>query len=347
MTLNIAAVTEKTMIKVKDGSDLSYKEMHEFFTEVLDGKITDDELRDFIIALSNKGETVDEITAIAEVLKSYAKDIPNVNNKVMDNCGTGGDRSRSFNISTTSAFVLASCGVTVAKHGNKSVTSKTGSSDVLQALGVNLNFDADRVAKELNESNITFLSAPHVHPKMGQIMRVRQTLKRPTVFNFIGPCISPLDLDYQFLGIYDRKKLMTITKVLQRLGRKNAVVMNGAGHMDEATLLGENHLVFLRGGEIEEVVIDPTDYGLTLCDKSDIAGGDGYENKEILESVLKGTATRAQIETVLLNAGIGLFVADEAKSIGAGIQKAREAIQSGKAYNKLQEVIKNNEESKV
>ncbi len=277
MTLNIAAVTEKTMIKVKDGSDLSYKEMQEFFTEVLDGKITDDELRDFIIALSDKGETVDEITAIAEVLKSYAKDIPNVNNKVMDNCGTGGDRSRSFNISTTSAFVLASCGVTVAKHGNKSVTSKTGSSDVLQALGVNLNFDADRVAKELNESNITFLSAPHVHPKMRQIMRVRQTLKRPTVFNFIGPCISPLDLDYQFLGIYDRKKLMTITKVLQRLGRKNAVVMNGAGHMDEATLLGENHLVFLRGGEIEEVVIDPTDYGLTLCDKSDIAGGDGYE----------------------------------------------------------------------
>lgn len=345
MTLNIAAVTETAMVKVKDGSDLSYKEMHEFFTEVLDGKVTDDELRDFIIALSDKGETVDEITAIAEVLKSYAKDIPNVNNKVMDNCGTGGDRSQSFNISTTSAFVLASCGVTVAKHGNKSVTSKTGSSDVLQALGVNLNFDADRVAKELNESDITFLSAPHVHPKMGQIMRVRQSLKRPTVFNFIGPCISPLDLDYQFLGIYDRKKLMTITQVLQRLERKNAVVMNGAGHMDEATLLGDNHLVFLRGGEIEEVVIDPTDYGLTLCDQSDIAGGDGYENKKILESVLKGTATRAQIETVLLNAGIGLFVADKAKSIGAGIQKAREAIQSGKAYNKLQEVIKNNEEA--
>ncbi|HBV23059.1 MAG TPA: anthranilate phosphoribosyltransferase [Jeotgalicoccus sp.] len=345
MTLNIAAATETATVKVKDGSDLSYKEMHDFFTEVLDGQVTDDELRAFIIALSDKGETVDEITAIAEVLKSYAKDIPNVNNKVMDNCGTGGDRSQSFNISTTSAFVLASCGVTVAKHGNKSVTSKTGSSDVLQALGVNLNFDADRVAKELNESEITFLSAPHVHPKMGQIMRVRQTLKRPTVFNFIGPCISPLELDYQFLGIYDRKKLMTITKVLQRLGRKNAVVINGAGHMDEATLLGDNHLVFLRGGEIEEVVIDPTDYGLTLCDKSDIAGGDGYENKEILESVLKGTATRAQIETVLLNAGIGLFVADKAKSIATGIQKAREAIQSGKAYNKLQEVIKNNEEA--
>lgn len=345
MTLNITTVTETAMVKVKGGSDLSYKEMYEFFTEVLDGNVTDDELQSFIIALSDKGETVDEITAIAEVLKSYAKDIPNVNNKVMDNCGTGGDRSQSFNISTTSAFVLASCGVTVAKHGNKSVTSKTGSSDVLQALGVNLNFDADRVARELNESDITFLSAPHVHPKMEQIMRVRQTLKRPTVFNFIGPCISPLDLDYQFLGIYDRKKLMTITKVLQRLGRKNAVVMNGAGHMDEATLLGDNHLVFLRGGDIEEVVIDPTDYGLTLCDKSDIAGGDGYENKEILESVLKGTATRAQIETVLLNAGIGLFVADEAKSIGAGIQKAREAIQSGKAYNKLQEVIKNNEEA--
>lgn len=345
MTLNIAAVTETVTVKVKDGNDLSYKEMHNFFTEVLDGKVSDGELRAFIIALSDKGETVDEITAIAEVLKSYAKDIPNVNNKVMDNCGTGGDRSQSFNISTTSAFVLASCGVTVAKHGNKSVTSKTGSSDVLQALGVNLNFDADRVAKELNESNITFLSAPHVHPKMGQIMRVRQTLKRPTVFNFIGPCISPLELDYQFLGIYDRKKLMTITKVLQRLGRKNAVVMNGAGHMDEATLLGDNHLVFLRGGEIEEAVIDPTDYGLTLCDQSDIAGGDGYENKEILETVLKGTATRAQIETVLLNAGIGLFVADKAKSIAAGIQKAREAIQSGQAYNKLQEVIKNNEEA--
>lgn len=345
MTLNITTVTESAIMKVKEGTDLTYKEMQDFFTEVLNGEVTDDELSDFIVALSDKGETVDEITAIAEVLKSYAKDIPNVHDKVMDNCGTGGDRSQSFNISTTSAFVLASCGVTVAKHGNKSVTSRTGSSDVLQALGVNLNFDAVRVAGELNESNITFLSAPHVHPKMGQIMRVRQTLKRPTVFNFIGPCISPLELDYQFLGIYDRKKLMTITKVLQRLGRKNAVVINGAGHMDEATLLGDNHLVFLRGGEIEEVVIDPTDYGLTLCDKSDIAGGDGYENKEILESVLKGTATRAQIETVLLNAGIGLFVADKAKSIATGIQKAREAIQSGKAYNKLQEVIKNNEEA--
>lgn len=190
MTLNITTVTESAIMKVKEGTDLTYKEMHDFFTEVLNGEVTDDELSDFIVALSDKGETVDEITAIAEVLKSYAKDIPNVHDKVMDNCGTGGDRSQSFNISTTSAFVLASCGVTVAKHGNKSVTSRTGSSDVLQALGVNLNFDADRVADELNESNITFLSAPHVHPKMGQIMRVRQTLKRPTVFNFIGPCIS-------------------------------------------------------------------------------------------------------------------------------------------------------------
>ena len=345
MTLNITTVTESAIMKVKEGTDLTYKEMQDFFTKVLNGEVTDDELSDFIVALSDKGETVDEITAIAEVLKSYAKDIPNVHDKVMDNCGTGGDRSQSFNISTTSAFVLASCGVTVAKHGNKSVTSRTGSSDVLQALGVNLNFDADRVADELNESNITFLSAPHVHPKMGQIMRVRQTLKRPTVFNFIGPCISPLNLDYQFLGIYDRKKLLTITQVLKRLGRENAVVINGAGHMDEATLLGDNHLVFLRGGEIEEVVIDPTDYGLTLCDKSDIAGGDGVENKKILENVLQGTATRAQLETVLLNAGIGLFVADKAKSIGAGIQAAREAVESGRAYAKLQEVIRNNEEA--
>ena len=345
MTVNTKSITERAIEKAEEHKDLSYEEMHEFFTDVLNDKVTDHELQRFIVALSDKGETVDEITAIAEVLKSYAKDIPGVEDKVMDNCGTGGDRSGSFNISTTSAFVLASAGVTVAKHGNKSVTSKTGSSDVLQALGVNLNFDAERVAKELNQSNITFLSAPHVHPKMGQIMRVRQTLKRPTVFNFIGPCISPLDLDYQFLGIYDRTKLLTMAKVLQRLGRKNAVVLNGAGHMDEATLLGEDHLVLLRNGNIEEVIIDPTDYGLTLCDLEDIAGGDGEENKDILISVLKGEATRAQSETVLLNAGIGLFIADKAKSIGAGIQTARQAIESGHAYDKLNEVIKNNEEA--
>lgn len=344
MTINLTTVIEMSINKVKSNRDLSYEEMYAFFTEVLDDKVTDDELKEFIIALSDKGETVDEIVAIAEVLKSNAKYIPNVNSKVMDNCGTGGDRSQSFNISTTSAFVLASCGVTIAKHGNKSVTSKTGSSDVLQTLGVDLNFNEDRVAEELNKSNITFLSAPHVHPKMGQIMRVRQMLKRPTVFNFIGPCISPFDLDYQFLGIYDREKLMTMTKVLKRLGRKNAVVLNGAGHMDEATLLGENHLVFLRDGDIEQVVIDPTDYGLTLCDKSDIAGGDGYENKEILISVLNGTATRAQLETVILNAGIGLYVADQAKSIGKGIRLAKAAIESGKAIDKLHEVIANNKE---
>lgn len=347
MTTKITTLTEMVIDKAQQGLDLSYDEMHDFFTEVMNDKVSDDELRQFIVALSDKGETVDEITAIAEVLKSYAEVIPNIDGKVMDNCGTGGDRSGSFNISTTSAFVLASAGVTIAKHGNKSVTSKTGSSDVLQALGVNLNFDRDRVSRELNKTNITFLSAPHVHPKMGQIMRVRQTLKRPTVFNFIGPCISPIDLEYQYLGIYDRKKLMTMAKVLQRLGRKNAAVLNGAGHMDEATLLGDNHLVLLKNGKLEQIVIDPTDYGLTLCDKSDIAGGDGYENKEILVDVLKGKGTRAQQETVILNAGIGLFIAEKTKSISAGIKEARLAIESGRAFNTLQEVIKNNEEAGI
>ena len=329
--------------KVSAKLDLTYDEMYQLFTEILDGKVSDEALRQFIVALSEKGETEDEITAIAEVLISHAKDIPDFNGQAMDNCGTGGDRSESFNISTTSAFVLASAGVTIAKHGNKSITSKTGSSDVLRQLGVDLNFDSERVASELNNVGISFLSAPHVHPKMKQIMKVRSMIKTPTVFNFIGPCISPINLSYQFLGVFDQSKLMTIAKVLNRLGRKNAVVINGAGNMDEATLLGKNHLVFLKDGEFKEMELDPTEYGLTLCSKDDIKGGDGEENKEILINILNNKGTKAQTETITLNAGIALYVAEKVESIDEGIELANEIIKSGKAYQMLEAVRKNHE----
>lgn len=338
MTL-IQQAIDKTTKKI----DLTYDEMYELFTEVLDEKVTDEALQEFIEALGDKGETEDEITAIAEVLIKNAEELPGINGHVMDNCGTGGDRSESFNISTTSAFVLASSGITIAKHGNKSVTSKTGSSDVLRQLGVDLNFDRERVVKELNTTGISFLSAPHVHPKMKQIMRVRGNIKRPTVFNFIGPCISPVNLRYQFLGVYDRNKLFTIAKVLHRLGRKNAVVINGAGHMDEATLLGDNHMVLLKDGEFKEMILDPTDYGLSLCTKDDIKGGDGKENQEILINILKNKGTKAQTDTVILNAGLALYVAEKVTTIDKGIEVARDAITSGKAYEVLEEVRKNNE----
>lgn len=344
MTKEVLSMINKGIDQLNKKEDISYDTMYEIYTDVLDGQVSDQDLREFIVALSTKGETEDEITAIAKVLIDNAKDVPNFTGSAIDNCGTGGDRSKSFNISTTSAFVLASLGLTVAKHGNKSVTSKTGSSDVLTSLGIDLNFDRDKVAEELNQSNISFLSAQHVHPKMGQIMRVRASIPHPTVFNFIGPCINPVKLDYQFLGVYDREKLNTLAGVLKRLGRKKAIVINGAGFMDEASLLGDNHLVLLQNGELKDIILKPTDYGLSLCQKEDLEGGDSQENKDILFKVLKNQATLAQKETVMLNVGLSLLVAEKVTSLNDGIKLAKEALESGLAYRKFQEVINNHKE---
>lgn len=324
--------------KISEGKSLNEQEIREATDQLFTEEITDSEIAALLIGLKTKGETVEEIAGLAKALRgkslSFSKKIPNV----MDNCGTGGDGSKSFNISTTSAFVLAGAGIPIAKHGNRSVSSKTGSADVLEHLGVELNLEAERTEEILQKVGIAFLFAPNVHPRLKRIMKVRKELRIPTIFNLIGPLTNPVELETQLLGIYRREYLLLFAEVLKALGRKRAVVINGAGFMDEASLQGENHLVVLAEGIITEKVLHPEEVGLPVYNNEEIRGGDAKDNAAILLNILKGEKGAFR-DTVLLNAGIGIFTAGRAESIGKGIQLAKESIDSGAAFTKLEQLI--------
>lgn len=326
------------LLQLADGESFSEPQMKEAMDLLLGEEVSESEIAAFLMGLKSKGETVEEITGIVKGLKEntlpFRKKFPNV----IDNCGTGGDGSSSFNISTTSAFVIAGAGIPVAKHGNRSISSKTGSADVLEYLGINLNLPVEITEEILDELGIAFLFAPHVHPKLKKVMMVRRQLKIPTIFNFIGPLTNPIDLDYQLLGVYRRDLLPVFAEVLQNLGRKRAVVINGAGFMDEASLQGENHLTLLEDGVISSQSFVPEEVGLPQYDNSAIKGGDSKENAIILKNVLSGEKGACR-DTVLLNAGMGIYTSGKAETIAEGINIAREVIDSGAAYEKLHRLI--------
>lgn len=326
------------LLQLAEKKSFSENQMQEAFQEILKGEISESEIAAFLMGLKLKGETVEEIAGIVRALKENTLKFINKIPNVLDNCGTGGDGSSSFNVSTTSAFVIAAAGIPVAKHGNRSISSRTGSADVLEHLGVELNLPAEKTEEILQEIGITFLFAPHVHPKLRKIMLVRRQLKIPTIFNFIGPLTNPIDLDYQLLGLYRRDLLKPFAEVLKSLGRKRAIVINGAGFIDEASLQGENHLAFLNGEEISLQTFYPEDVGLKRYSNNEIKGGDAKDNAEIMVKVLKGEKG-AYYESVLLNAGLGIYAANKSESIQQGIQIAKEQIDTGAAFKKLEQLI--------
>ncbi|MBS4175151.1 anthranilate phosphoribosyltransferase [Bacillus sp. FJAT-49736] len=324
--------------KIMEHENLTFEEMTMAANQLFSPEISDSEMGAFLAALKLKGETAEEIAGLVEVIrgKSLQMDLPF--SSIMDNCGTGGDGSGSFNISTTSAFVIAGAGMKIAKHGNRSVSSKTGSADVLEHLGVSLNLDRHQIADILDKNGIAFLFAPNVHPHIKRIMKVRRDLKIPTIFNLIGPLTNPAPLDTQLLGIYRRDMLQMMADVLKQLGRKRALVINGAGYMDEASLSGENHLVLLNEGSITRFVLTPDDVGMPHYEKEAIRGGDSRENADILVRVLKGEEG-AYRDTVLLNAGLGIFASGVAGTIKEGIALAKQSIDSGAAMEKLNYLV--------
>ncbi|MDP4169697.1 MAG: anthranilate phosphoribosyltransferase [Bacillota bacterium] len=326
------------LLQLSERKSFSEQEMKEAFSHVLFDEVSESEIAAFLMGLKAKGETAEEIAGIVKALKENTLSFSSDFQRVIDNCGTGGDGSSSFNISTTSAFVIAGAGIPVAKHGNRSVSSKTGSADVLEHLGVRLDFSTEQSEENLRDIGITFLFAPHVHPKLKKIMTVRKHLKIPTIFNLIGPLINPVDLDYQLLGVYRRDLLPLFADVLRSLGRKRAAVISGAGFMDEASLQGENHISLLDDGVITNRTFSPEEIGLPQYDNSLIKGGDARTNAEILLAVLKGEKG-AYRDTVLLNAGIGIFTAEKASTIEAGIMAAEESIDSGAALEKLRKLV--------
>lgn len=317
---------------------LTKEDMQLAAAELFRDDISDSEIAAFLVALKAKGETAGEITEIVQVLREHAlpftKQVPGV----MDNCGTGGDGSKSFNISSTSAFVIAGAGVKVAKHGNRSVSSRTGSADVLENLGIRLDLPKHVLEEQLEEVGISFLFAPHVHPSLKRIMKVRRELNIPTIFNLIGPLTNPIHLDYQLLGIYQRESIDLFAEVLSRLNRKRAVIVNGAGFMDEASLQGENHLALIEKGKITRFMLRPDEVGLPSYQNTEIQGGDAKENARILLDVLNGKKG-AYRDTVLLNAGLGIYASGRCESIQVGVSMAKGSIDSGKALSKLESLI--------
>ncbi|XXM74331.1 anthranilate phosphoribosyltransferase [Lysinibacillus sphaericus] len=324
--------------KLSNGHSLEKDEMRRAAYQLFNEETTESQIACFLTLLKMKGESVEEITGLVEVLREKALPVRSSMSGVLDNCGTGGDGSHSFNISTTSAFVLAGAGVKVAKHGNRSISSRTGSADVLEHLGISLDFRADEINDLLSGCNIAFLYAPHIHSGLKKIMKVRKELKIPTIFNLIGPLTNPVELETQLIGVYRRDRLETMARVLLELGRKRAIVLNGADYMDEASLAGENHLVLLENGMIKSFTLTAEEVGLPHYPNSMIKGGGSSENASILRDVLEGKEG-AHLDTVLFNAGIALYAHGSVSSVAEGVKAARDSIISGKAKEALQSLV--------
>ena len=325
-------------ISVQSGEHLSFDEMVLAAQLVFEEQTPLEHIEQFLLALSHKGETAFEIAGLASVMRSHAVHIDAPEGLYIDNCGTGGDGLQSFNISTTSAFVLAGAGLKVAKHGNRKVSSLAGSSDVLEVLGIGLLSTPEQTAELLQKHGIAFLHAPNLHPKLGRIGEVRRKIGKPTIFNLVGPLTNPVPLQTQFVGI-NRPQLTTdYAQVLHMLGRKRAIVVSGTQGMDEASLAGENTFVLLDHGDIIPFKLRAEDVGLTPQPLDAIRGGDAFENAGILRNVLEGIPS-AYTDTVLLNAGIALFAYGKAETMKEGIALARHSIESGRAIAKLQAII--------
>ncbi|HWI49895.1 MAG TPA: anthranilate phosphoribosyltransferase, partial [Rummeliibacillus sp.] len=274
--------------KVKNNKHLYFEEMLDASIKMFQDDTPLEEIKEFLIALSKKGETAHEVAALATVMKSFAIEVPAPGERYMDNCGTGGDGCNSFNISTTSAIVLAAAGVKVTKHGNRKISSAAGSSDVLEALGIHTDFTIPETLELLEKENVTFLYAPNVHPKLKRIGQVRRKIGKPTIFNLVGPLTNPVNLETQFTGIYRRDFLMEYATVMKMLGRKRGIVVTGAGGMDEASLAGQNQFVLIDHEDLIPFSLRPEDVGLKEAPLEAIRGGNPDENAVILRKLLEG-----------------------------------------------------------
>lgn len=316
-------------IKLVHHENLTMDETFNVIDEIMGGKTTPVQTAAFLIALQSKGATIEEITACAKAMRSHATPIPQTPG-LLEIVGTGGDGSKSFNISTTSAFVCAAGGCKVAKHGNRAATSKSGAADVLEALGANISLDPDRCIELLDKAGFCFLFAQHYHKAMKYVGPVRKELGVPTVFNLLGPLTNPAHADHQVLGVYDADLVEPLARVLHGLGVKRGMAVYGTDGMDEISASAPTKICEFTGDDFTTYVIEPEQFGLARGSKADVVGGTPAENAAITRDVLngeKGTRRTA----VLLNAGAGLYVSGKADSLAGGVALAGQLIDSGKA----------------
>ena len=329
---------QKAIAKVIDGDDLRRDEMVDVMNQIMSGEATDAQIGAFLIALRLKGESVDEIAGAAAVMREKATPIATKHDVIVDTCGTGGDHSGTFNISTTAAFVAAGAGLCVAKHGNRAATSQSGSADVLMALGVNIEASPETVSQCLDEVGIGFLFAPALHGAMKYAIGPRRELGVRTIFNALGPLTNPAGARRQVIGVYSAALTETLAGVLATLGAERAYVVHGADGLDEMTLTGPTKVSELKDGAVSTYRVSPGEVGLGQARADALKGGDADSNAAITLSVLKGAEGPAR-DIVLLNAAAAIVAGGKASDLREGVQVAAEAIDSGRAMAKLEALI--------
>jgi anthranilate phosphoribosyltransferase len=329
--------------KLVNGQSLSYQEAYGSMREIMSGQATPAQIAAFLTALRMKGETIEEVAAFATVMRGFCHIIrPKVRGRLVDICGTGGDRIKTFNVSTTAAFVVAGAGVPVAKHGNRSVTSKSGSADLLEHLGLNLNVTPEVVERAIERIGVGFMFAPMFHPAMRHAAGPRREIGMRTVFNVLGPLTNPASADAQVVGVYDVGLVEKIARVLKDLGLKEAMVMHGLDGLDEISITGRTLIAWLIGGEIKTLEVTPEGLGLKRAGVESIAGTNPEESAEITFKILYGCAKAGDPKRslVALNAAAGIIVGGAADDFKCGLELAEESIESGAAYGKLKELVK-------
>ncbi|HHT05502.1 MAG TPA: anthranilate phosphoribosyltransferase [Hydrogenispora sp.] len=329
---------KESLAKLVRGEHLTESEMIATTNAIMEGRTSAAQIGSFLTALRLKGETVAEITGAARVMREKAVRINFKAPTVIDTCGTGGDGAQTFNISTTVAFIIAAADIPVAKHGNRAISSRCGSADVLEALGVKVDLPPEQVEVCLQETGIGFLFAPVFHQAMKHAAGPRKELGFRTVFNLLGPLTNPAAANCQLVGVFDPALTEVVAQVLQRLGVERAVVVHGGGGLDELSLDGVNKASILRNGQVETIRFQATDLGLSAAPKTALAGGGPQENARITQAILQGTEKGPRLDVVLLNAAAALLAADVVSDLKAGIAFARELVQRGKAYAKLEQL---------
>jgi anthranilate phosphoribosyltransferase len=329
---------KEALSKIVSGSDLTMAEAREVMREIMKGEATQAQIGSFLTALRMKGETADEIAGCARAMRESAIAVKPKRNQLVDTCGTGGDGSGTFNISTTVAFVAAGAGLAVAKHGNRSVSSRCGSADLLQALGVNLELSPEQVAQCIDEVGIGFLFAPKLHPAMKHALAPRQEIGLRTIFNILGPLSNPAQARRQLMGVYDSDLTELMAEVLRALGSEHAFVVHGADGLDELSTTGQNKVSHLHHNHIETYYLDPEELGLPQAKISDLAGGTREDNAETTRAILEGKLGPKR-DVVLLNTAAVLIAGGKASSFSEGLVLAAEAIDNGSARRKLEQLV--------
>lgn len=334
----IKEAIEKIVMK----EDLNYDEAYTVMREIMEGQTSATQNAAFLAALSTKStkaETIDEIAGCAAAMRELATPVPHPGIEVMEIVGTGGDRSNTFNISTTAAFIMAAAGIKVAKHGNRAASSLSGTADCQEALGVNIDQNPEKALEMLQKTGVCFFFAQKYHPAMKYVGSIRRELGFRTVFNILGPLTNPAAPEYFLLGVYDEYLVEPIAKVLANLGVKRGLVVYGQDKMDEISMSAPSTICELRNGYYRTSVIAPEDFGFTRCQKADVVGGTPEQNAQTTQDILSGVERGPKRDIVVMNAGAALFTAGIAESIQEGVEKAAELIDSGKALEALEAYI--------